>query len=40
VYHNAEGYRVEIDTAPEAGWTTVQIIEYEYRGLGRGCHPW
>jgi len=40
VHHNAEGYRVEIDTAPEAGWTTVQIIEYEYQGLGRACHPW
>jgi hypothetical protein len=31
------GYRVVIDAAPEAGRTTVQIIEYEYERSTINC---
>ncbi len=37
MYHTA-GYRVVIDAAPEAGRTTVQIIEHEYERFSRACH--
>jgi hypothetical protein len=39
-YHFPQGYRVIINAAPEAEWTTVWIIEHQYEGLLRACHPW
>jgi hypothetical protein len=39
-FYNIGGSGVVVDAAPEAGQTTVQIIEYKYeRTFGRACHP-